>query len=157
MKKEKIDVESVDRFYDEDKQMKSRALALGFFMAASSAVILLCFLLMAIKTKNSLKNEISTLKKEKISLLAEHEECLKHKEKALKRELVAKYIDSMVSLVNRIEKGDVPTKTDISNFLDRTGFILENIGVIDISKEEAAQYLTYMNAAKNSIDPFIKK
>ncbi|HNW15137.1 MAG TPA: hypothetical protein PLW37_01375 [bacterium] len=102
-----------------------------------------------------LNEEIIQLKKEKIFVLSEHEECLKHKEMSLKRELIDKYIDSMIVLVNKIEKGTNPSEKELSDFNDRVNFILENMELAGVSKEEATQYLLFVSSARKSIEQYV--
>ncbi|HQN72408.1 MAG TPA: hypothetical protein PLX56_07375 [bacterium] len=102
-----------------------------------------------------LNEEIIQLKKEKIFVLSEHEECLKHKEMSLKRELIDKYIDSMIVLVNKIEKGTNPSEKELSDFNDRVNFILENVELAGVSKEEATQYLLFVSSARKSIEQYV--
>jgi len=102
-----------------------------------------------------LNEEIIQLKKEKIFVLFEHEECLKHKEMSLKRELIDKYIDSMIVLVNKIEKGTNPSEKELSDFNDRVNFILENMELAGVSKEEATQYLLFVSSARKSIEQYV--
>jgi hypothetical protein len=102
-----------------------------------------------------LNEEIIQLKKEKIFVLSEHEECLKHKEMSLKRELIDKYIDSMIVLVNKIEKGTNPSEKELSDFNDRVNFILENMELAGVSKEEATQYLLFVSSARKSIAQYV--
>ncbi|HPA55935.1 MAG TPA: hypothetical protein PLT70_00730 [bacterium] len=102
-----------------------------------------------------LNEEIIQLKKEKIFVLSEHEECLKHKEMSLKRELIDKYIDSMIVLVNKIEKGTNPSEKELSDFNDRVNFILENMEFAGVSKEEATQYLLFVSSARKSIEQYV--
>lgn len=130
-------------------------------MSLIAAVVLFIAVLFLLKQEreinSSLNDEIIQLKKEKIFVLSEHEECLKHKEMSLKRELIDKYIDSMIVLVNRIEKGTDPSEKELSDFNDRVNFILENMEHSDISKEEATQNLLFISSAKKAVEPYIRK
>ena len=99
----------------------------------------------------SLAEENAVLKTDKISLLSEHEECLIFKEQTLKKELLSKYLDWIMALANKVENGYEPTTSDLSDFKDRTGFILENVSRIGISKEETNLILAFIDAAKNTI------
>ena len=59
----------------------------------------------SLKKVSSMEDEINKLKAEKVELLSEHEECLAYKEKSLRKELVTKYLDSIMLLLNNMEKG----------------------------------------------------
>ena len=96
--------------------------------------------------------EIDRLKTEKILLLAEHKECLAHKEKSLKKELVAKYLDSIMALADKAEHGNQPTEEEIGRFYDRANFILENMESIDVSPEEAKLIISFVDSARKVID-----
>ena len=74
---------------------------------------------------------------------------------SLKRELIDKYIDSMIVLVNKIEKGTNPSEKELSDFNDRVNFILENMELAGVSKEEATQYLLFVSSARKSIEQYV--
>ena len=101
-----------------------------------AAVVSLVSTGFSLKKVSSMEDEINKLKAEKIELLSEHEECLTYKEQSLKKELLTKYLDSIVIILNRIDAGHKPTKEEIDNFYDRTDFIIKNIGDAAVSKEE---------------------
>lgn len=108
------------------------------------------------KKVSSMEDEINKLKAEKIDLLSEHEECLTYKEQSLKKELLTKYLDSIVILLNRIDAGHKPTKEEIDNFYDRTDFIVKNIGTAAVSKEETNLVLTFIDSAKKTFETKIQ-
>ncbi|HNW81771.1 MAG TPA: hypothetical protein PKG52_02660 [bacterium] len=121
-------------------------------------VILLLFTLVFSIYKNSiLKNEVAALKNEKIKLLEEHGECLKNKENTLKKELIGKYVESMIALRNKIEKGYVPDNKDMDNFFDRSNYIINNLEVYEPAKEEISQHLIFLSSMKSVLEPFSKK
>ena len=101
---------------------------------------------------SSLNEEIDNLKTEKVMLLAEHEKCLLYKEKSLKKELVAKYLDTMMALANKTEQGYEPTEEETATFYERADFILENIKSIDVSPEEAKLIISFVDSAKKILD-----
>ena len=105
-----------------------------------------------LKKITSLNGEITRLKEEKITLLAEHEECLAYKEKSLKKELVAKYLDSMMALASQAEQGNKPTEEETARFYDRANFILDHIKSIDISPEEAKLIISFVDSARKVLD-----
>lgn len=104
-------------------------------------------------SKDSLvfSEEIEKLKKDKIVLLAEHEECLKHKELSLKKELINRYLDSMILLVNKIEKGEKATEKELSDYEDRREFIIENLKLLNLTNEEIEQYLLFISSADKTV------
>lgn len=104
-----------------------------------------------------LKNEITVLKNEKIKLLEEQGECLKSKETTLKKELIEKYVESMITLRNKIEKGYIPEKKDMDDFFDRSEYIINNLEVYEPSKEEISQHLVFLSSMKSVLEPFSKK
>lgn len=108
--------------------------------------------------KNSiLKNELTILKNEKIKLLEEQGECLKHKESTLKKELIEKYVESMINLRNKIEKGYVPDNKDMNDFFDRSEYIINNLEVYEPAKEEISQHIVFLSSMKSVLEPFSKK
>ena len=109
------------------------------------------------KTNTALKSEIKFLKQEKVKMLEEHEDCLKQKEVSLKKELIRKYVDSMIILRNKIDKGYVPVKQDLDNFFDRSEFILANLKVFEPSKEEITQHLVFISSMKGVLEAFSTK
>jgi hypothetical protein len=137
--------------------MKTKILMMSLIAAVVLFLAVLYLFRQERETNIKLNDEIIQLKKEKIFVLSEHEECLKHKEMSLKRELIDKYIDSMIVLVNRIEKGTVPSQNELSDFNDRVNFILENMQHAGISKEKATQNLLFINSAKKAVEPYIGK
>lgn len=109
-----------------------------------------------LKKVSSMEDEINKLKAEKIELMQEHEECLTYKEKSLRKELVTKYLDSVMLLLNKMEKGYEATKEDIENFYERTGFIAKNIDSVAVSKEETNLVMTFLDSAKKTFETKIK-
>ncbi|MBO4711622.1 hypothetical protein J5681_06885 [bacterium] len=121
-----------------------------------AAVVSLVSTGFSLKKVSSMEGEINKLKAEKIELLSEHEECLTYKEQSLKKELLTKYLDSIVILMNRIDAGHTPTKEEIDNFYDRTDFIVKNIGSAAVSKEETNIVLTFIDSAKKTFETKIQ-
>ena len=121
-----------------------------------AAVVSLVSTGFSLKKVSSMEEEINKLKAEKIELLSEHEECLTYKEQSLKKELLTKYLDSIVILMNRIDAGHTPTKEEIDNFYDRTDFIVKNIDSAAVSKEEANLVLTFIDSAKKTFETKIQ-
>ena len=121
-----------------------------------AAVVSLVSTGFSLKKVSSMEEEINKLKAEKIALLSEHEECLTYKEQSLKKELLTKYLDSIVILLNRIDAGHKPTKEEIDNFYDRTDFIVNNIGAAAVSKEETSLVLSFIDSAKKTFETKIK-
>lgn len=105
---------------------------------------------------SSLESEINKLKKDKIELLSEHEECLTFKEQALKKELLSKYLESMMALLDKTEKGYKPSEKEISDFYERADFIIQNVNSIKISKEELGLVRTFIDSAKKSLELHLK-
>lgn len=116
-----------------------------------SVALLVCFCFQ-LKRNSFLNKEVSRLKTEKILLKAEHKECLAYKEKSLKKELVAKYLDSMMVLASQAEQGNRPTEEETARFYERAHFILDNIGSIDVSNEEAKLIISFVDSARKVID-----
>lgn len=108
------------------------------------------------KKISSMEEEINKFKAEKIELMQEHEECLAYKELSLRKELVSKYLDSIVALLNKMETGYEPTKEESANFYDRTDFIVKNIDSVAVSKEETNLVLTFVDSAKKTFETKIK-
>ena len=121
-----------------------------------AAVVSLVSTGFSLKKVSSMEGEINKLKAEKIELLSEHEECLTYKEQSLKKELLTKYLDSIVILMNRIDAGHTPTKEEIDNFYDRTDFIVKNIDSAAVSKEETNLVLTFIDSAKKTFETKIQ-
>ena len=121
-----------------------------------AAVVSLVSTGFSLKKVSSMEEEINKLKAEKIELLSEHEECLTYKEQSLKKELLTKYLDSIVILMNRIDAGHIPTKEEIDNFYDRTDFIVKNIDSAAVSKEETNLVLTFIDSAKKTFETKIQ-
>ncbi len=122
----------------------------------TAAVVLLISTVFSLKKVSSMDDEINRLKAEKLELLSEHEECLVYKEKSLKKELLSKYLDSIVILLNRIDAGHQPTEEEIANFYDRTDFIVKNIDSASVSKEETNLVLSFIDSAKKTFETKIK-
>lgn len=121
-----------------------------YILLLVSVVLLICTIF-NLKKISSMDEEILKLKEEKITLLSEHEECLAYKEQSLRKELIAKYLDSMMALVNKTENGYTPTEKDISVFNERADFILENIGSIKVSPEETGLVRSFVDSAKKTL------
>lgn len=120
--------------------------------------LLLVFFIVFLFYKNALlEKEVVDLKGERIRILEEHGECLKFKEISLKKELVEKYMESMISLRNKIEKGHVPDKGDLDSFFDRSGYIIDNLEIYEPSKEKITQYLLFIGSMKTLLEPFTGK
>lgn len=106
----------------------------------------------SLKKVSSMEDEINKLKAEKVELLSEHEECLAYKEKSLRKELVTKYLDSIMLLLNNMEKGYEPTNEDTENFYERTDFIAKNIDSVAVSKKETELVLSFIDSAKKTFE-----
>ena len=116
------------------------------------SVVLLVCVVFQFKKIASLNEEIDGLRAEKIKLLAEHEECLTYKEKSLRKELIAKYLDSMMALASQAEQGKQLTEEETAKFYDRANFILDNIQSVDVSPEEAKLIISFVDSARKVID-----
>ena len=108
------------------------------------------------KKVSSMEEEINRLKAEKVELLAEHEECLAYKEQSLRKELVTKYLDSIMSLLNKMEAGYEPTKEETADFYDRIDFIEKNINSVAASKSETGLVITFIDSAKKTFETRVK-
>ncbi|MBO4699546.1 hypothetical protein J5690_08080 [bacterium] len=108
------------------------------------------------KKISSLEGEINKLKRGKIELLQEQEECLTFKEQALKKELLSKYLDSMMALLNKTEKGYQPSEKELADFYERADFILKNVNSIKISPEELNLVRTFIDSAKKTLEMHTK-
>ena len=108
------------------------------------------------KKISSLEGEINKLKRDKIELLQEQEECLTFKEQALKKELLSKYLDSMMALLNKTEKGYQPSEKELADFYERADFILKNVNSIKISPEELNLVRTFIDSAKKTLEMHTK-
>ena len=108
------------------------------------------------KKISSLEGEINKLKRDKIELLQEQEECLMFKEQALKKELLSKYLDSMMALLNKTEKGYQPSEKELADFYERADFILKNVNSIKISPEELNLVRTFIDSAKKTLEMHTK-
>lgn len=108
------------------------------------------------KKISSLESEINKLKRDKIGLLQEQEECLTFKEQALKKELLSKYLDSMMALLNKTEKGYQPSEKELADFYERADFILKNVNSIKISPEELNLVRTFIDSAKKTLEMHTK-
>lgn len=127
----------------------NRIFTVILLLAAIASLVSTVF---SLKKVSSMEDEINRLKAEKIELLSEHEECLTYKEKSLKKELLSKYLDSIVILLNRIDAGHKPTEEEVSNFYDRTDFIIKNIDSAAVSKEETNLVLSFIDSARKTFE-----
>lgn len=106
----------------------------------------------SLKKVSSMEDELNKLRGEKIELMKEHEECLAYKEQSLRKELLKKYLDSIMSLLDRMEAGYEPTKEETANFYDRIDFIEKNINSVEVSKAETGLVLTFIDSAKKTFE-----
>ena len=118
----------------------------------AAAIVSLVSTGFSLKKVFSMEEEIAQLKAEKIELMQEQEECLAYKEKSLRKELVTKYLDSIMVLLNKMEKGYEPTREDSENFYERTDFIAKNINSLAVSQEETNLVLTFIDSAKKTFE-----
>jgi len=125
-------------------------LLIGILLIISVASI--AYAAVSMKKMSAMNEEIASFKTEKIALLAEHEKCLEYKEQSLRKELMTKYLDSIVALLNRIETGHKPTKEETENFYDRIDFIAQNIESAAVSKEEISLVLNFIDSAKKTFE-----
>ena len=121
-----------------------------------AAIVSLVSTVFNLKKVSAMEDELNKLRGEKITLMQEHEECLTYKEQSLKKELMTKYLDSIVILMNKIDAGHTPTKEETANFYDRIDFIANNIGTAAVSKEETNLVLTFIDSAKKTFETKIK-
>lgn len=122
----------------------------------AAAIVSLVSTGFSLKKVFSMEEEIAQLKTEKIELMQEHEECLAYKEQSLRKELVTKYLDSIMSLLNKMEAGYEPTEEETANFYDRIDFIEKNINSVAVSKNETGLVLTFIDSAKKTFETKIK-
>lgn len=116
------------------------------------SVASIAYAAVSMKKMSAMDMEIASLKVEKIALLSEHEECLEFKEQSLRKELVAKYLESMMALAKKSSEGYKPTEKEIADFYDRFDFITKNIGSVAISKEDSAVILSFIDSAKKELE-----
>ena len=116
------------------------------------SVASIAYAAVSMKKMSAMDAEIASLKVEKIALLSEHEECLEYKEQSLRKELVSKYLDSMMALAKKSGEGYKPTEKELSDFYDRFDFITKNIQSVAVSKEEAALVMTFIDSAKKELE-----
>ena len=116
------------------------------------SVASIAYAAVSMKKMSAMDAEIASLKVEKIALLSEHEECLEYKEQSLRKELVSKYLDSMMALAKKSGEGYKPTEKEIADFYDRFDFITKNIGSVAISKEDSALILAFIDSAKKELE-----
>ncbi|HDT11681.1 MAG TPA: hypothetical protein ENN58_02960 [bacterium] len=125
-----------------------------------SVAVIFIFIVLLFKSYNLykenslLEKEVVQLNVEKMKSLVDLENCLKQNEQFLKKELIDKYADSMINLRNKIEKGYIPDDAEISNFFDRTEFIVSNLELLELPKEKAAQYIYFIESMRNLLKPF---
>ncbi len=98
------------------------------------------------------KNRIENLETERMELLSEHSECLLYKEQSLKKELMSKYLDSMMLLLDKVEEGGEPTEKELADFYDRAAFIEKNSGTTDTPEEEKRLLKTFVESAKKMLE-----
>ena len=125
-------------------------LLIGILLIISVASI--AYAAVSMKKMSAMDAEIASLKVEKIALLSEHEECLEYKEQSLRKELVSKYLDSMMVLAKKSGEGHKPTQKELDDFYDRFDFIMKNINSIAVSKEEAGLVMTFIDSAKKELE-----
>lgn len=130
-------------------------LLIGILVIISVASI--AYAAVSMKKMSAMDAEIASLKVEKIALLSEHEECLEYKEQSLRKELVSKYLDSMMALAKKSGEGYKPTEKEIADFYDRFDFITKNIGSVAISKEDSALILAFIDSAKKELETHTAK
>ena len=121
------------------------------------SVASIAYAAVSMKKMSVMDAEIASLKVEKIALLSEHEECLEYKEQSLRKELVSKYLDSMMALAKKSGEGYKPTEKEIADFYDRFDFITKNIGSVAISKEDSALILAFIDSAKKELETHTAK
>ena len=121
------------------------------------SLLLLFFHMKTLKTNSELETNLKILKKEKISLLTEHETCLKEKEETLKKDLTSRYLDYMIDLRNKLEAGYVPGEKEVKDFSDRNKFVVENINLLKLTTKESTQYLTFLAKMNKLVDEVLKK
>ncbi|MBP5406531.1 hypothetical protein J6Z19_05205 [bacterium] len=127
------------------------------FILLVVSIFLLACIAFNLRKISSLNEEIYNLKNEKVMLLAEHEKCLLYKEKSLKKELIAKYLDAMMALADKTEQGYKPTEEETATFYERADFIVENINSIEVSQEEAKLIISFVDSAKKILDLTVSK
>ena len=134
--------------------MKDRVLKTVVLLLAVSTLISL-YVTYSLKTENALLiKEVEKINSEKLSSLLELEECLRQNEKLLKKELVERYAESLIRLRNKIEEGYTPDQEEISNFFDRTEFIISNLGLLDLPQDKASQYVFFVESMRSLLSSF---
>lgn len=131
--------------------MKKSSVVIVLLLAAA-LIVSLCMNISQNKKLVSEQEEVAQLRNEKLALLSEQEECLTYKEQSLKKELMAKYLDSIMMIANKAEKGEAPTDREKIDFYERATFILENIKTIGVSEEEINLVYAFIDSAKKTIE-----
>lgn len=98
-----------------------------------------------------LEKENEKLREKNVTLLEEHKQLLEENNVMIRRELINKYIDFMIDLRNKIDSKIILSDKDITLFFDRAEFIVENLGVLKLKKDEAKQYLEFISMIKDKI------
>jgi len=132
-----------------EENMKKQFVRIVLLILAVVSVVSIYSVSRYSKKSFELEKENEKLNLERLSTLMELEECLKHNEKLLKRELIEKYVDSMINLRNKIDAGYVPSDEEISHFFDRTEFIISNMEDVGISNEKSRQYIYFIESMRN--------
>jgi len=134
---------------------KNRAL----FTARRAAVVFaLLFAAVAVVSLVMLRDlrraaaEIERLKAEQVKLMEDYRASLEENHKLLTQSLAERYFDALILLRNRIEQGYTPTDEERQKALDRANFIVENMGVLDLPKEEAELRLRFIVVIKNLLE-----
>ncbi len=134
--------------------MKNKGLLAVVVLLAITSVISLSLWYRSTLINLELEKKIEHSDLERISTLAELERCLIQNQKYLKKELIDKYLESMINLRNKIDGGYTPTEKDISNFFERSEFIISNLSLLKLSKDKAMQYISFIESSQNLLKSF---
>ncbi len=105
------------------------------------------------------KSKYQELIKENENLKQNYEKCskeyavtLEDYNKILRKDLVKKYLDYLVDIDGKITEGYKYTDTDKKNVKERIAFILENLHLLELDKEKALQYVSFLASMQKRFD-----
>jgi len=129
--------------------------------------VMIGVMLFLFKMSNDKSSEIAKLKKENRVLIEENVKLLKEQKmvlpeykkvleennRMLRKELVKKYMEYIIDLTNKVAAEKVVPEEDKKLFSDRSAFVIENMGLLEMTDEEAKTYIKFLLKMKDNIAP----
>ena len=80
-----------------------------------------------------------------LSVMNDHEKCLKKQEAQLRLKLIHSYIQSLSSVQVKMDEGIVIDASEQKKLMTRISYIIENMALLELKKDDSADLLLFLS------------